>query len=85
MSMESVLNSALRETANLFKIETYSDDCSEKIREFIVERNHKCAVLGWAVITDFPFADEDCLPLLQFISTITEDVSEEDKQFFVHC
>lgn len=85
MSIESVLNSALRETENLYKIETYSDESAKSISEFVTSHGCKCAVLGWAVVTNFAFNNTQCLELLPLISTITEDVSDEDKQFFVHC
>ncbi|WED22315.1 hypothetical protein L3Q72_02615 [Vibrio sp. JC009] len=62
----------------IYKIETYSESCADKISGYILKMGGRCVVQGWAVITDHCFSSQNSLSLLPDISRISDDVSESD-------
>lgn len=64
--------------SDLYKIETYSESCAQKIASYILAMGGKCVVQGWAVITDHCFSSRHTVHLVPIVSRISADLSECD-------
>jgi hypothetical protein len=69
---------------DLYKIETYSESCAQKIASFIMAMGGKCVVQGWAVITDHCFSSAHSVHLVPIVSRISADLSDSDLHCWTH-
>lgn len=67
---------------DIYKIETYCDTCVKQIAESIRAAGGQCIVRGWAIITNYNFNMQQTSQLLHFVSGITDDLSDDDKNIW---
>lgn len=70
--------------SDLYKIETYSESCAQKIASYILAMGGRCVVQGWAVITNYCFSSQHSVHLLPIVSHISADLSDSDMRCWTH-